>query len=54
MDFFRRIRISVRGQTVEDIQDYTTVHHMFNMSQRPQVRLNKECEGFGYTDDAAG
>jgi hypothetical protein len=52
--FFRRLRVSVRGQIIEDIQDYTRVHHMFNSLQGPQVRLNEECEGFGYTDDAEG
>jgi hypothetical protein len=52
--FFRRLRISVRGQIIEDIQDYTRVHHMFNVLQGPQVRLNESCEGFGYTDDAEG
>ena len=52
--FFRRLRVSVRGQIIEDIQDYNRVHHMFNLLQGPQVRLNEECEGFGYTDDAEG
>jgi hypothetical protein len=50
----RRFRISVRGQIIEDIQDYNRVHHMFNLLQGPQVRLNEACEGFGYTDDAEG
>jgi hypothetical protein len=49
-----RLRISVRGQIIEDIQDYTRVHYMFNLLQVPQDRLNEGCEGFGYTDDDAG
>ena len=52
--FCRRLRISVRGHSIEDIQDYNRVHHMFNILQGPQVRLNEECEGFWYTDDAEG
>ena len=27
---------------------------MFNILQGPQIRLNEECEGFWYTDDAEG
>ena len=45
--FVRRLRISVRGQIIADIQDYIRVHHMFNILQGPQVRLNEGCEGFG-------
>ena len=52
--FFRRPRISVCGHIIEDIQDYARRHHMFNLLQGPQVRLNEECEGFGYTEHAAG
>jgi hypothetical protein len=51
---FRILRISVRGQILEDIQDYNRVHRMFNLLQGPQISLNEGCEGFGYTDDAEG
>jgi hypothetical protein len=49
--FVRRLRISVRGQIIEDIQDYTRVSHMFNIFQNAETRLNDLCEGFGYFDD---
>jgi hypothetical protein len=49
--FFRRLRISVRGQIIEDIQDYTRVSHMFNIFQNSETRLNDMAEGFGYFDD---
>jgi hypothetical protein len=49
--FFRRLRISVRGQIIEDIQDYTRVHHMFSLFENPQVRTNDTTEGFGYYED---
>jgi hypothetical protein len=49
--FFRRLRISVRGQIIEDIQDYNRVSHMFNLFENPQTRLNDTSEGFGYLDD---
>jgi hypothetical protein len=51
---FRKLRISVRGQILKDIQDYNRVHRMFNILQGTQIRLNEGCEGFGYTDDAEG
>jgi hypothetical protein len=49
--FVRRLRISVRGQIIEDIQDYTRVSHMFNIFQNSETRLNDMAEGFGYFDD---
>jgi hypothetical protein len=49
--FFRRLRISVRGQIIEDIQDYTRVHHMLSLFENPQVRKNDTTEGFGYYED---
>jgi hypothetical protein len=49
--FFRRIRISVRGQIIEDIQDFNRVSHMFNLFENPQSRLNAAAEGFGYYED---
>ena len=48
---FRRLRISVRGQFFEYIQDYNRVSHMFNIFESAQTRLNYMCEGSGYFDD---
>ena len=45
--FFRRLRLSVRGQIIEDIQDFNSVSHMFNMFENPQTHLNDTSEGFG-------
>ena len=44
---FRRLRLSVRGQSIEDIQDFSRVSHMFKIFENPQTRLNYMCEGFG-------
>ena len=49
--FFRRLRLSVRGQIIEDIQDFNRVSHVFNLFESPQTRLNDMSEGFGYPDD---
>ena len=44
--FFKRLRLSVRGQLIEDIQNFNRVSHMFNIFENPQTRLNDMCEGF--------
>ena len=49
--FFHRLRLSVRGQIIEDIQDFSRVSHMLNLFERRHTRLNDTCEGFGYFDD---
>ena len=49
--FFRRLRLSVRGQIIEDIDQYNRCSHMFNLFQSPETRLNDMCEGFGHKDD---
>ena len=49
--FFRRLRLSVRGQIIEDIQDFNRVSHMFSLFESPQTRFNDSCEGFGYPFD---
>ena len=48
---FRRLRLSVRGQIIEDMKDFYRVSHMFNLFESPQTRLNDACEGFGDFDD---
>jgi hypothetical protein len=49
--FFRSLRLSVRGQIIEHIQDFNRVSHMFNIFQNAETRLNDMAEGFGYFDD---
>ena len=49
--FFKRLRLSLRGQIIGDIQDFSRVSHMFKIFENPQTRLNYMCEGFGYFDD---
>ena len=49
--FFRRLRLSVRGQIIEHIQDFNRVSHMLNNFENAETRLNDMCEGFGYVDD---
>ena len=44
--FFRRYRINVRGQVIEDIQDFNRVSHMFSIFENAETRLNDMCEGF--------
>ena len=48
---FRRLRLSVRGQIIEDIHDFNRVSHMFNMFKNSEARVNDMCEGFAYVDD---
>jgi hypothetical protein len=49
--FFRRLRIAVRGQIVEDIDNYNRVSELFHILQSPQSRLNDQAEAFGYGED---
>ena len=49
--FFRRLRIAVRGQIIEDIDNYNRVSELFHILQSPQSRLNDDAEAFGYGDD---
>ena len=46
--FFRRLRISLRGQIIEDIDNYNRVSELFYLLQSPSSRLNDNAEGFGY------
>jgi hypothetical protein len=41
----------VRGQIIEDIDNYNRVSELFHILQSPQSRLNDSAEGFGYGDD---
>ena len=49
--FFRRLRISIRGQIVEDIDNYNRVSELFDILQTTQSRSNDMIEQFGYNDD---
>jgi hypothetical protein len=49
--FFRRLRISVRGQIIEDIDNFNRVSELFHMLQTPASRENDDIEGFGYNKD---
>jgi hypothetical protein len=51
--FFRRLRISVRGQIIEDIDNYNRVSEMFHTLQTRHSRANDACEEFGYNADIA-
>ena len=49
--FFRRLRISVRGQIIEDIDNFNRVSELFHILQTPASRKNDFIEGFGYNAD---
>ena len=49
--FFRRLRIAVRGQIIEDIDNYNRVSELFHILQSKHSRLNDAIEGFGLQDD---
>ena len=42
--FFRRLRISIRGQIIEDIDNFNRVSELFNILQTPASRQNNSCE----------
>jgi len=48
--FFRRLRLSVRGQIIEDIDNFNRVSEMFHLLQSPASRENDSIEGFGTGD----
>jgi hypothetical protein len=49
--FFRRMRVVVGGQVVEDIDYYNRVHEMMSMLQAKDSRINESVEGFGQLFD---
>ena len=51
--FFRRLRVSVRGQIIEDIDNYNRVCELFHILQTPASRENDAIEQFGYNKDIA-
>ena len=46
--FFRRLRLSVRGQIIEDIGNLNRVSELFHLPQSPASRKNDMIEGFGH------
>jgi hypothetical protein len=49
--FFRRIRISIRGQIIEDIDNYHWVSELFHILGTRHSRTNDMVEEFGYNSD---
>jgi len=45
--FFNRLRISARGQVLEDIDNFNRVSEMFHILQTPASRVNDAIEAFG-------
>lgn len=45
--FFRRLRVLVGGQLIEDIDDYGRLHQMFSVLTAKDSRTNELAEGFG-------
>ena len=51
--FFRRMMILMGGTMVEDMDNYTRTHQMFNQLTAQDSRNNKMVEGFGVEMDIA-
>ena len=49
--FFRRLRIAVRGQIIEDIDNFNRVSELFHILQSRDSRFNDGGEEFGYNAD---
>ena len=49
--FFRRLRIAVRGQIIEDIDNFNRVSELFHILQSRDSRYNDAGEEFGYNAD---
>ena len=50
--FWRRMRVLVGNQLIEDIDYYARVHQMFDVLRARHVRENEDCEGFAARFDA--
>jgi len=51
--FFRRLRIAIRGQVIEDIDNFNRVSELFHILQSNHSRINDAGEEFGYNADIA-
>ena len=49
--FFRRLRIAIRGQVIEDIDNFNRVSELFHILQSSDSRYNDGGEEFGYNAD---
>ena len=52
--FFRRMRILVAGQLVEDIDQYNRIHEMMQFFVAPDSRDNDTAEAFGFMHNNHG
>ena len=50
--FWRRMRVLVGNQLIEDIDYYARVHQMFDVLRARHVRENEDCEGFASRFDS--
>ena len=50
--FFRRMRILVAGQLVEDFDNYNRIHEMMSTLVASESRDNQAAEAFGYNWDS--
>ena len=46
---FRRVRLTAGSQLVEDIDQYNSLHEMFDILTSPDIGVNQMAEGFGDT-----
>ena len=49
--FFKRLRLSVRGQIIEELSEFNRMSHMLNLFESPQTRFSDTAEGHGYFED---
>ena len=49
--FFRRMRILVAGQLVEDIDQYNRIHEMMSFLVAEDSNMNDAAEAFGFVHD---
>ena len=49
--FFRRMRILVAGQLVEDIDQYNRIHEMMSFLVASESNMNDAAQAFGWTHD---
>ena len=49
--FFKRLRLSVRGQIIQELSEFNRMSHMLNLFESPQTRFSDTAEGHGYFED---
>ena len=45
--WFRRVRLTAGSQLIEDLDQYNTLHEMFDIFNSPDSGVNEMVEGFG-------